>query len=400
MKRITSLSFWCVVAIGAAQALTSFAQQQSPFPGNGKNRSGKSADDAWADLTTLATSANPAQTMSANPAQAAPANLATLTTPANSTQSAPGQQKTKDQKKADRLQKADSARQTATAAKAFYADFPDHVNAHAAKKLEALSSVDATVGASPDDKKAALQVAGSFRTNHANAPADRFEVAVAMDRTSLSEKFGGELYTNNPAELEALAERLHTEFGDIAECLSFYVSVARTADLTTASRMAKNLLQWPATAEVKAEAQSIMNRAALLGTTLQAKLTTTDGTIVDLAQQAGKVTIIYAWLPGSPGSLGLMNRVKSSLPKDAQIIYACAGATKQQLNAAKKALAVPGTLTNDSSGAPGGLATLLKIQQWPCVIGLDRSGKLAAFGPIDALGLVVATAAGRTTVNP
>jgi len=196
-----------------------------------------------------------------------------------------------------------------------------------------------------------------------------------------------------------MAETFHLEFGDLPESYYFYASVARSADMVTAARMAAKLLQWPAPADARADAQEIMDRQALVGKTLNLTLTAVDGTTVDLARQAGKLTILYAWDAKSPNSLGLVSAVKKTLPADAQVIYFSPRSARQELAAMKRQLEIPGPLCYESAAGEGAVALALKLRRMPCVFVLDRAGKLAAFGPAEGIAAAVAAASGAATTN-
>jgi len=301
--------------------------------------------------------------------------------------------KTLAQAATDQTQKAQQSRQIASAAKTFYLAYPTDSRAGEAKKIEALAALNGVLDDDKAHEQAALAAGQGFRSDSAKLSADRFEVALAVERLHVSRRLGAKRFVNNSSELEVLAQKLHDEFGALPAADNFYIGVARYADMATSARMATAALKWPIiSAEAKAEAQSILSRHALVGTVPSGTLTTADGAVVDLSKQAGRVTLIVAVPPRSPKALLMMAKIKKTLPPNTQVIYYTPTASAAELATLKSGAVVAGLFCVDPTGAPDSLAGYLKIRQLPYVFALNVAGKLAAFGPMDELSNVVAAA--------
>ena len=360
-------------------AVAAFAQS------SGKQDSKQdTADDAWLKVTTLATPITSAKTTTS----VTPDKITSSPSLTNSSA-----KKTAAQIQTDRKQQANQFLQASQSAKDFYTNFPDHVKAGEAKKIEVLAALQ---GASSDDKaqgQSAIQLAQNYRGKSANAASDRFEVAVMAERLKLSVSSGGSLYENNPKELEKIADGLRREFGDMDEVHRFYASVARTADMDTAKRVAGELLQWPAPAEAKAEAQTILDRQNLVGQVLNAQWPTMDGKTFDLSQQTGKLTIVYVWsTAGDEQGMGGLLGLKKTLPANTQMVYLALGGAADQLQALKDSAPISGTYCFEAINTASPARELLKVRHTPFVFVLNKAGKLTGFGPVSELSNLVTAA--------
>jgi len=304
----------------------------------------------------------------------------------------------KPDRKVDQGAKSAQARGIAEAAKEFYSTYPGSFYVRAARKIEALATLD-IVEVDPNRKQSALQVAAEFRANPIYPASDRHEVAIVMERRKLVEKFGGRMPVSNGPEMERIADLLHAEFGDLPENFHFYASVARGADKATARRMAARLLQWPAPDEAKAEASAIIERQNLIGRPLSLTLSTITGETIDLSQPSGKITIVLVWDARSPISLRLVGKIKKTLPADARVIYFSPYSTAQELTALSIQLDILGPLCHDRGTGRGTHAAALGLRRLPYVLVLEGTGKLIGFGPGEAIAAVIAEATGGTATN-
>src|SRR6266498_2666645 len=100
------------------------------------------------------------------------------------------------------------ARQASQAARAFYTAYPNHIDAGEARKLEALMALQGVTDNDASGEQSAQQTARAYRENRNNPAAARFEVAVLSERVQARARLGGNVYGNNPAELEGIADRL------------------------------------------------------------------------------------------------------------------------------------------------------------------------------------------------
>ncbi len=291
----------------------------------------------------------------------------------------------------DRVQAATNARTAAQAAKDFYTRNPTHVRASDARKKEAIQGL---LGVTADDgqyEHSALQIADLYRANLVYRASNRFEVALLSERVVNRAKLGGTPFGNKPDELQKIGDRLRREFGDIPDVFGFYVSIARSADMATAKRLANSIIAWPAGADEKAEAEQILKRDALLNKPLNLKLSKTNGEILDLSKQSGRVTLVYAWsIAASSSALSPLQTVKASLPANAQVIYLGIGGTAEEAEAARGAAPIPGIFCVETR-TTGSTVHALGLRSMPYEFVLNDTGNRAGFGPIaEATNLVAA----------
>ena len=321
------------------------------------------ADQAWVDLTALHQSA-----------------ATTVLT---------GEPKTAARGQAEQ-QRAQKFRQTAQSAKDFYTPYPEHPDAPQARKLEALAALQGTTKDDPVNASAALAVAQRYRTDPANRAENRFDVALLSERLQLSRRLDRPLFFNHPIELEKIATGLRREFGDLPGVHRFYASVARSADMRTADRIAQLEIASPAPAEVKAEARAILERRNLLGRPLNLAVPATDGTVVDLARHNDRPTVVFFYsAANNPGSLVAPKRFLKTPVADCRWVYVAVNSTAPQVSAAKARAPFPGTHCALTAAEAAPLLDRLRHRHFPYVYVVNRQGLLTGFGPIDELpGLV------------
>jgi hypothetical protein len=355
-----------ILALGIANAAA-----QNANANNNAGR-GKNADESWDALIAL------------TPGKAAPASV-------------PGQtKKTAAQVAGEMQQRAQNAREGAQAAKDFYSAHPTHINVREARKLEPLLALLGVTDADRAYEQTAHQLATVYRNNPANPATDRFEVAALAERVEARARLGGSPFGNKPAELERIADKLRIEFGDSPEAYRFYVSVARTADMQTANRMAGKILQAAnVPPEVRSETQQIQERHAMLGTQLNLPLRASDGSAINLAQQPGAITTIFVWAAGSGAEgLGSLLSLKKNPPAGLRMLYLPVGGPRDQASAAGITPPLPGPICFEPADAEISSIERLKVRHTPYVFVLGRDGKLSGYGPASELASLLA-AAGR-----
>jgi hypothetical protein len=300
--------------------------------------------------------------------------------------------KTLAQVEAERAQQAAQFRQAATAAKNFYIANPTHKKVAEAKKLEASLGLQGVRDDNAAHEAAALEVASAYRQSAANTIADRVEIAALAERVQSRAKLGGKIFGTGPAELEKIAGKLRTEFGDVAPVFDFYADVARGADMVTAKRIATSLSAWPAGPRAKADAQAILARDALIGRPLAGTLTAIDGPPINLAQQKDRLTVIYVWGASNPRGMAPLASYRKSIPAGTQLLYLAIGGTAEQARIAAASAPVPGVTCYEARGANGPTTAQLRILRAPYVYVLDRAGLVAGCGPLAELPNLIAAA--------
>lgn len=278
--------------------------------------------------------------------------------------------------------RANSYRALAAAAKEFYNRYPQNSNGIAARKIEALAGLQ---GITDDDiayEQTAMATASSFRNDRTNPVGDRFEVAHAVEARQVSKKLKGKSWISSPIEAEAMADRLHLEFGDIPHAHAMILSVAEATTCDNARDLAVKLLQSPAVApEMREAAQRVYDRVSLMGKTLDFPLVTSDGRAVRLRQLEGTHTVVYVWSADrdAKGPSGLQP-VKNNVPAGTQWVYVALGNYVPTAAATRARGIPPGIYCNEISGLKSPVVEQLKITQLPCAFVFDANGVLTGFG--------------------
>lgn len=329
-------------------------------PGNNprKDTADSGGDSHWASLQTL-TKSSPANAVS------------------DGAKAGGNDQKSKVAAQAERK------RQAAQSAKDFYTNYPDHANAEEARKIEAIGELRGVKEGDDAQEKKAISIAKTFRDNRGHSVNARTEVALAMDRLELSRKIKARTVADRPTEKEKIAEAVRAELGHTPELHAYYAEVARSADMFTAKRIAANLLQWPAAPKVRAEAQAIMDRDALLGQRLNLRYTALDGSLIDLAQTGGGVTVVYAWAPSAGTEmLQSLTRYQNSVPPGVQFVYLALGGSAKDVAALSATAPIKGRFSHQTGVAVSAALRALKLTTVPYLFVLNKDGHLAGFGPV------------------
>lgn len=277
-----------------------------------------------------------------------------------------------------RASRADLAWQTAQSARDFHTRFPTHPAAEEARQVEAIASLHGAVDHPPARQNAAAQVARAFAEDRRHTPPRRFEVAVLAERFDLARRKRVELFADDPEELERIAEKLAGEFGHLTEFYDFYAAIGRAAGMETGRRIARRILQGPASPAAKAEAQAIQQRLALIGQPLNTKIISTEGEAVDLAQPRDGPTLICAW-DGSHVNFGSLRPWRRTL-QGVTMLYYAPHSTRANLAAARTSAPVPGKFCTDPLNLRGKFGETLRVRSNPLVFVLNRQGVLQGYG--------------------
>jgi len=273
-------------------------------------------------------------------------------------------------------------------ANAFYLTYPTDSRVWAAHKLEAVAELQSVQLGGVQYQSHANAVASSYRTDPGNSVADRFDVALAMETVSLPASLRGTSIAQNGPVHQALADKLHGEFGDVPQVYGLYVSIIRTADSVTAQNAANTVLQASGAPDwAKTIAQQSVSRTGITGKPLSANLTTTSGQNLNLAPPSGQVTVVYFWTPETTGAdLTALYGLGASMPSNLRWVYVSLGSS-----AAAPSLAVPfvGTFCTESQGFASANAKSLNITETPYVVVLSAQGKVVGTGHVQDLAALV-----------
>lgn len=256
---------------------------------------------------------------------------------------------------------------------------PSHVNAADARKLEALCGLRGTQGSGSAQEAAAMATAKAFRENSKFSPSDRLEVAVAMERRTMSARIKSNLVADQVGAWLQVADRLRGEFGDLPEVAAFYVEAARPYDVRSAAAIVAPVLKSKvAPVAVKNEAQGMVHRAALLGKPLKYQPTMVDGGRLEWSKPSIKYTTLVVWSPARSGDLALLKQLKG-LPKGVQIAYLALGGANDEVARARKDIPFPGVYCHAAEGIAATTASeslRLNYAPLPQVYLIDAEGKV------------------------
>lgn len=328
-------------------------------------RAQPAADSAWQSLQTLAAPTGPAS----------PQLASASTVPVSPLE-----------QEISRLQQA------AQAANAFYTAYPTDPRAAAARKLEAMSGLEALQLGATQGQASALGVAQAFVQNSANAVQDRFDVALTLGLVSQADGIRGQSPAVAGPAYAKLADSLHAEFGDAAPVYHYYVALTRIADPATAVQIAAKLQTMNAPAWAKAQTQGILNRQKLIGSPVPITLTTASGQTLNLSAPSGQPTILYIWGGASAlRDLAALSVLKGSVPSGVRWVYLALNSPSPSEQAAGSAAPFPGTQCFDPVNLAGFVPRELGVLATPCAYVLDAQGRLSGFGePSDIPALLAA----------
>jgi len=298
--------------------------------------------------------------------------------------------KTRAQMESERTAKVAAARAIEAAARDFYTKHPSHPNVGEAKKVEVVYGLRSVTDDAKSHEQEAIAKARAYASDINNVVSDRFEVALLLEQVEARNSLRGAVDVQNITVLEQVAERLRSQFGDRPEIHSLYMSIARSADMTSARRIVTNVMQSSAPEEIKQEAQAILARLSLVGQPVKAKLKTIDGQMLDL-QQAASPTLLYfaRYRSGSSHGLLALRKMKQAVPSNARVVYIVIGAPVEDAQALKSLIPIPGAICSVEPDDSASIARHFNINRAPYVCWLNRSGVLTGFGPVAEVASLV-----------
>lgn len=283
----------------------------------------------------------------------------------------------------DALSPSELYRQASLAANAFHTSYLNDARGGHGKKLEVIYALQAVQLGAANFKSQAAALALAYRADKKNTDADRFDVAFLADGSALADTLKGKRFIDDGVKYEQLADSLYAEFGDTTEMHNLYVSIVRTTDPTTATRVANRLLTFKkAPAWVKDSAQAVLDRSKLIGKPLDLKITTIGGDIIDLSARSAKPTVIYLWnvADGLTASLEMLNHFNPMAVADARWLYVGLGGEQPVSDRpmAGSPFASTHCFVKPQFGNP--ITNYLKVNQAPYAFVLNRAGKVVGYG--------------------
>jgi hypothetical protein len=282
----------------------------------------------------------------------------------------------------DAFSQSDLYLEASQAAGTFHTAYPGHARVGEARKLEAVYAMQAVqLGASGYRQKADA-LAAAFRADKKNSDQDRFDVAFLKEGSLLADTLKGKRFIDDGPKYEQLADSLYAEFGDTVPVLGLYVSIARTTDVATATRVATKLLglksvpQW-----VSEQAQAVADRAQLIGKPLDLKLATIGGDTIDLSVPTTRPTVVFLWnvMDGLDASMEMLNHFKP-FKVDARWIYVGLGGEQPVSDRPMAGSPFASTHCFVRPQFGNAVTNYLKVNQAPYIFVLNPAGKVIGYG--------------------
>lgn len=293
--------------------------------------------------------------------------------------------------KAEREAKAKALVATANQAKAFYLAFPTHPKAAAAKKMEVTTLLDAVDAGQVTEETRAVQLGASFRNDHANSEADRFQVARQMMELELEKK---NLRSDARTEdLDRQADMLSTEFPNNPGVYRLYLEVVENASEAKARQVADKILSASAPAAIKDQARTVIERYDLVGKAVALDFVSESGTAFKLADKKGKIVVAYVWSGATRTSAAAFASVAKAIKPEHEVVGINVDKDVARAKATIAQEKPPGLQYVDERGLGSPVATQLKIVDVPCVYVFKANGELAGFGSAGQLAKLLKTAA-------
>jgi hypothetical protein len=301
----------------------------------------------------------------------------------------PARKKTAEEVAARKAYRRQLDVQTAQSAGWFYQTFPQHGNASAARKLEAICGLRAVSNGSRQQEQNAIQLAKAYRDDPANPRADRFDVAFLLERVQNRGK-SDDPYSIDAAALEPIVTRLQTQFSDEPKAYFAFMAVARAGDRATAVRMAKALQAFDAAPEAaRREAARTIEREAAVGKPLSITLTTFDGKPVALTSSG--LTVLYVWsVSPDPDTWPGLSDLSPKALKGLRVVYLNISHSGREMSYLADHQPVGGSSCMEETGGSVSLAAALYIPRTPYVLLVDETGLLRDFGPAEQLSTLLA----------
>jgi hypothetical protein len=262
----------------------------------------------------------------------------------------------------DHLRKADEFRNR-------YADPKAEGKVSEAKAKEALELVEAIrLGDKSQDARLS-QLASEVGADTKIPVRLRLQVASSVAYQAVDR---GLPTTARLAAFETIARKHAREF---PECPVVYETLVHLAeqnpDDSSAQKLARDVLAMTAPKEIKAYAQLVLDRHALVGRSVAGLL---DSKMA--ARVAGKPVILYSWSGKHLGLLSAIKAIKKQAPANTVFIGVCIDSDVAQAKATASTQSLPGELLYDAKGAEGDLAKVLVFSFPGIVYAADIHGKI------------------------
>lgn len=288
---------------------------------------------------------------------------------------------------AERARKAAELSRKAADAKAAREANPRSEQSSALRRQEAESRLIAgLLGDGPVDS-AALALAAEVAQDSRLNPQQRFEAAALAEMAGRK----GRKFANREAwqaDREAAARRLLADHPTVPAAYAGLLAVADAETGRRADRLARELLDSAAPADIKQAAHALLLRRGLEGRLLAEVVGSTPGGEVFVEKAGRQPLVFYTWHPGSPASLKRARGLAQGLPEGIVAYGVNLGPDIAAALAAAKEQSLPGEQLGAGAGGRHPLARCLGLSRPGLVVAVGRDGRLHNLG--DAQDLAAA----------
>jgi hypothetical protein len=247
---------------------------------------------------------------------------------------------------------------------------------------EALTLVSAAESGDRSQSSRLTTLVNAVRADPTVSEYDRY-VLVARS-TALDLKPADKTRKAKFAAYADLDRKLIAEFPNQSEPYASLLALAEdSSDTGAAGQLAVELMDSKAPDTIKAAASRILDREAMVGTSLDFSATDGNGQPLTLSQFRGKVVVLYVWTGSVPrGASGIPNLLARA---NAQTVFVGLNFdTDSAPGKTQIAQFAPDSIqVYDPTGPTGALATTLHLTRCPTVYLIDRQGILQDVHGID-----------------
>lgn len=193
--------------------------------------------------------------------------------------------------------------------------------------------------------------------------------------------------------LEKTARALIAEFPSSAQAYEALLCFAKDCAEAQAGQIASDLLKMPASPAVKADAQNLLDRQALIGRSLKTLLTVALAPKDQPALAKNGITLLYAWSTGNEGSLAIAAEVAAKAPAGSAILGVNLDRDTAAAGKVAAARGLPGLQLYDVAGPNSPLARGLKLPGDNVVFITNRQGTIVSVSARPDLAAKIAAAA-------
>lgn len=270
-------------------------------------------------------------------------------------------------------QQAQQYLRTADAAKAFAAEHPDHSQAKEARRVAAKSLLQAGMIGELSREREAKQLVEEVRRDQAIPAKARLELVSLSEIVRLRPLMKDRV--KFLAAQEKLSRELIVEFPQESDAYETLLRVAENQPKDAdAIRLAREVVAMPASADIKAAAQTLLDRHALVGQSLAAIAESALGKDNPISKVKGRGIVVYTWATFSPSSMNVSKHLAKSVPPDTQLVGINFDSDVAVAQAKAASEGLPGELIYDARGFESPLAQALKFKRLGVVYVANRKG--------------------------